>query len=192
LAVSANNKSLEFERLSNHVTLRASGAFRKNPERLAERLGTVMSIVHGAAGTVDGAVSLPSSRHGDLTCENVLYSKIDDTLAIVDWSDAKWYTDTDLTRGPYLDLATFVLSVFASGPFQPAFENPEAIARAFLRSHARQPENRRIHDDLVARLGTVLEKFMHYGWDLGTRLRLALSRSGYERALRFVSGGDFR
>jgi tRNA A-37 threonylcarbamoyl transferase component Bud32 len=178
--VSADERTLIQQRLSGYVPLRSAPRFLANPLPIATRLGQALAAIH--ATDCHGS----PGRHGDLTCENVLHHAETDALAIVDWSDARWYRNGRLDPGPHTDLAIFVLSVFAAGLSQRGLAAPEEIASAFLTGYAIHSRVR-VRQDLVRNFEGTLARFVDYDWDLVTKLRLWTFARSYRRAGRFIA-----
>jgi len=187
LDVTANSLTQEF--LTGFVQLRTSDLIRTAPDYTAQRLARILVAIHDAPAAAQGRDELP--RHGDFTCENVLYNAPADSFAIVDWSDPRWLAQADSLLGQHLDLATFVMSVFASNPFGNGIPDAWRIAESFLRSYGQYRPGTSTLQELRASFPGILRRFYGYKWDPLTRARLWTYRWSYRRAERFVQKGNF-
>lgn len=154
------------------------------PETLASRLGRILAVIHDDSDSNFCGNGEP--RHGDYTCENILYNDRDGKIAVVDWSDAKWYSNTLTSPQAHVDLAIFVMSAFQAGTFGKEKLSPKEFLESFFSSYESATTTPLRRNAFRESFPTLLGLFLGYKWSLRARLRLLIHRQCYLEARNFI------
>lgn len=120
---------IEFERIANELHVRRALCEGRLPEGTMKALGACLAAIHRStppesvcdvapALFASGQETKPAFLHGDFQIENILYESKGNTLFVVDWSAPAWLGGQG-NRGPaWIDLGTFIISLFVRRPFE--------------------------------------------------------------------------